>query len=163
MSLCLTNEIGILVPSFAVVPSLTSCDGLPFTVSVDVKPEPFIVSGPETQDTQCSGSPFTISPQDGVPSATTIVPVGTQYTWVVSVPNANLTGSSDQTSAVDLISQTLVNTTNETQQITYTITPEVDGCIGPTFDAVITIEPKPFIPRHLYLWRNLYRFNLEQH
>jgi gliding motility-associated-like protein len=131
---------------YTVVPSLTSCDGLPFTVSVDVKPEPFIVSGPETQDTQCSGSPFTISPQDGVPSATTIVPVGTQYTWVVSVPNANLTGSSDQTSAVDLISQTLVNTTNETQQITYTITPEVDGCIGPTFDAVITIEPKPFIP-----------------
>ena len=131
---------------YTVVPSLTSCDGLPFTVSVDVKPGPFIVSGPQTQDTQCSGSPFTISPQDGVPSATTIVPVGTQYTWVVSVPNANLTGSSDQTSAVDLISQTLVNTTNETQQITYTITPEVDGCIGPTFDAVITIEPKPFIP-----------------
>ena len=119
---------------YTVVPSLTSCDGLPFTVSVDVKPGPFILSGPETQDTQCSGSPFTISPQDGVPSATTIVPVGTQYTWVVSVPNANLTGSSDQTSAVDLISQTLVNTTNETQQITYTITPEVDGCIGPTFD-----------------------------
>ena len=131
---------------YTVVPSLTSCDGLPFTVSVDVKPGPFILSGPETQDTQCSGSPFTISPQDGVPSATTIVPVGTQYTWVVSVPNANLTGSSDQTSAVDLISQTLVNTTNEIQQITYSITPEVDGCIGPTFDAVITIEPKPFIP-----------------
>ena len=77
---------------YTVVPSLTSCDGLPFTVSVDVKPGPFILSGPETQDTQCSGSPFTISPQDGVPSATTIVPVGTQYTWVVSVPNANLTG-----------------------------------------------------------------------
>ena len=38
------------------------------------------------------------------------------------------------------------NTTNQIQQIIYTIIPEANGCVGPSFDAVITIEPKPFAP-----------------
>ena len=130
---------------YTVVPSSSGCDGLPFTIAVDVKPRPFIVSGPETQDTQCSGDAFVISPQDGIPTLTTLVPVGTQYTWT-TVGNPNLLGWSDQTIAVDLISQTLENTSNQVQQIIYSITPEADGCVGPSFDAVITIEPKPFVP-----------------
>ena len=131
---------------YTVTPLSNGCAGSTFQVFVDVKPRPFIVSGPETQDIQCSGSPFVISPQDGIPTATTLVPAGTQYTWVVSVPNTNLTGWSDQVTAIDNITQTLINTTNTVQQITYTITPEADGCVGPSFDAVITIEPKPFVP-----------------
>ena len=130
---------------YTVVPSSSGCDGLPFTIAVDVKPRPFIVSGPETQDTQCSGDAFVISPQDGIPTLTTLVPFGTQYTWT-TVGNPNLLGWSDQTIAVDLISQTLENTSNQVQQIIYSITPEADGCVGPSFDAVITIEPKPFVP-----------------
>jgi len=130
---------------YTVTPLSVGCAGVTFQVLVDVKPRPFIVEGPETQDTQCSGSPFLISPQDGVPTLAMIVPIGTQYTWVVSVPNSLLTGWSDQITAVNDISQTLVNTSNTMQQITYTVTPEADGCVGPTFDAVISIEPKPFV------------------
>jgi len=131
---------------YTVTPLSNGCAGVTFQVSVDVKPRPFIVAGLQTQDTQCSGSPFVIFPEDGIPTAATIVPVGTQYTWVVSVTNTNLTGWSDQLIAVNAITQTLINTTNTIQQITYTITPEVDGCVGPAFDAIITIEPKPFVP-----------------
>ena len=40
----------------------------------------------------------------------------------------------------------MTNISNTIQQITYTITPEADGCVGPSFDAVITIEPRPFVP-----------------
>ena len=97
---------------YTVTPLSNGCAGSTFQVFVDVKPRPFIVSGPETQDIQCSGSPFVISPQDGIPTATTLVPAGTQYTWVVSVPNTNLTGWSDQVTAIDNITQTLINTTN---------------------------------------------------
>ena len=130
---------------YTVVPSSSGCDGPSYTITVDVKPRPFIVSGPETQNTQCSGDAFFISPQDGIPTLTTLVPVGTQYTWS-TIGNPNLLGWSDQTIAVDLISQTLENTSNQVQQIIYNITPEADGCVGPSFDAVITIEPKPFVP-----------------
>ncbi|MGC6525646.1 MAG: PKD-like domain-containing protein, partial [Flavobacteriaceae bacterium] len=130
---------------YTVVPSSSGCDGPSFTITVDVKPRPFIVSGPDTQDTQCSGDPFVILPQDGVPTSATIVPVGTQYTWT-TLGNPDLLGWSNQTVPVDLITQTLENTTNQIQQIIYTIIPEADGCVGPSFDAVITIEPKPFVP-----------------
>ena len=131
---------------YTVTPLSVGCAGATFQVSVDVKPRPFIVEGAVTQDTQCSGSPFVILPQDGIPTSAMIIPVGTQYTWVVSVTNVNLTGWSDQTVSVDDITQTLINTSNTTQQITYTITPEADGCVGPTFEAIITIDPKPFVP-----------------
>ena len=53
--------------------SSSGCDGPTFTITVDVKPRPFIVSGPDTQDTQCSGDPFVISPEDGVPTTATLV------------------------------------------------------------------------------------------
>ena len=131
---------------YTVTPLSNGCAGSTFQVFVDVKPRPFIVSGPQTQDIQCSGSPFMISPQDGIPSATMIVPAGTVYTCVVAVPNTNLIGWSDQVVVTNNITQTLINMTNTVQQITYTITPEADGCVGPSFDAVITIEPKPFVP-----------------
>ena len=130
---------------YTVVPSSSGCDGPSFTITIDVKPRPSIVSGPDTQDTQCSGDPFVISPQDGVPTSATIVPVGTQYTWT-TLGNPDLLGWSNQTLPVGIITQTLENTTNQIQQIIYTIIPEADGCVGPSFDAVITIEPKPFVP-----------------
>lgn len=131
---------------YNVTPSSAGCDGLPFSITIDVKPRPFIVSSPDLQDTQCSGNLFVILPQDGIPNSVTLVPVGTQYTWVVSVPNPNLTGWSNLNTPTSVITQNLINTTNQIQQITYTITPESNGCVGPSFDAVITIEPKPFIP-----------------
>ena len=147
ISQTLTNTSSVTQTiEYTVTPLSIGCAGLTFQVSVDVKPRPFIVEGTATQDTQCSGSPFVISPQDGVPTPAMIVPIGTQYTWVVSVPNPDLTGWSDQITAVDDITQTLINTSNTIQQITYTITPEADGCVGPSFDAVITIEPRPFVP-----------------
>ena len=130
---------------YTVLPAYLSCNGPSFTITVEVKPRPFIVSGTDIQDTQCSGDPFVISPQDGIPTSTTLVPVGTEYTWT-TLGNPDLFGWSDQLNPVGVISQTLVNTTNQIQQIIYTITPESDGCFGPSFDAVITIEPKPFIP-----------------
>ena len=130
---------------YTVVPNSDGCEGDPFEITVEINPRPFVPPGPNLQDTQCSGDTFVISPQDGVPNSTTIVPEDTEYTWVVSAPNANLTGWSDQTTPEEFISQTLINTTNQIQQITYTVTPEANGCIGPEFDVVITVEPKPFV------------------
>ena len=51
-----------------------------------------------------------------------------------------ITGGSaadDQTS----ISQTLTNTTGEPATLTYTVTPDANGCKGDGFDVVITVNP----------------------
>ena len=148
ISQTLTNETSaIQTVIYTVTPLSAGCQGPPFDIVVTVKPRPFILSGPDTQDTQCSGNPFVVLPQDGIPTATTLVPVGTTYTWVIPINNLNLTGQTlIQNVPQTEISETLSNITNINQQITYIVTPEADGCDGPSFEVVITIEPTPVIP-----------------
>jgi hypothetical protein len=61
------------------------------------------------------------------------------------VPNNNLSGWSDTSVSVNLISQQLVNLTNTPQNIEYLITPSNGTCEGPVFSAVVWIEPTPSI------------------
>ena len=131
---------------YEVTPISSGCQGPPFVLSIDVKPRPHVINMPQMTNTQCSGEPFIILPQDGIPDAGTIIPAGTTYTWVVSSPNFDLNGCSNNSTPSATISQTLVNTTNIEQQIGYTVTPEADGCIGEPFDVLIWVEPKPYIP-----------------
>ena len=131
---------------YEVTPISSGCQGPPFALSIDVKPRPHVINMPQMTNTQCSGEPFIILPQDGIPDAGTIIPAGTTYTWVVSSPNFDLNGWSNNSTPSATISQTLVNTTNIEQQIGYTVTPEADGCIGEPFDVLIWVEPKPYIP-----------------
>ncbi|MDA0880305.1 MAG: gliding motility-associated C-terminal domain-containing protein [Bacteroidetes bacterium] len=131
---------------YEVTPLSNGCQGPSFQLTVDVKPRPHVTNVPQMTNTQCSGDAFVILPQDGIPDAGTIIPVGTAYTWVVSSPNFDLTGWSDNSTPLAIISQTLVNTTNIQQQIGYTITPQADGCIGDPFDVIIWVEPTPYIP-----------------
>ena len=118
-----------------------------FEIEVIVKPTPFIPYNSGLTDTRCSDDPFVIEPVNGVPDTTVIVPENTTYTWVV-VPNNNLSGWSDATVPVNVISQQLVNLTNTPQNIEYLITPFNGTCEGPVFSAVVWIEPVPSIPDH---------------
>ncbi|MGY8865764.1 MAG: PKD-like domain-containing protein, partial [Methylophagaceae bacterium] len=132
---------------YTVTPLSAGCQGPSFDIVVTVKPRPSILSGSDTQNTQCSGNPFMVLPQDGVPTVTTLVPVGTTYTWEILTDNSSLLGQTlIQNVPQNEISETLINTTNINQQITYVVTPEADGCIGDLFEVVITIQPIPVIP-----------------
>ncbi|MBA4300615.1 MAG: hypothetical protein C0433_11015, partial [Cyclobacterium sp.] len=131
--------------TYTVTPRVGTCNGVPFEVVVTVNPTPVI---PAQSETICSGSAFNISPVNGAPSAATIVPAGTTYTWTVS-SNPNVTGQSNQTSAQASISQTLVNNTNVNQTLTYTVTPTSGAsgtCAGPTFTVTVVVTPRPVIP-----------------
>lgn len=122
-----------------------NCVGDPFTVTVTVNPSPKIESFTETI---CSGDTFTVSPVNG---GSTIVPAGTVYTWTV-VNNPNVTGESTQTTAQPTISQTLINTSNSPQTVTYTVTPQSgsDGnCAGEPFIVTITVNPSPSLSSSL--------------
>ena len=135
----ITNALATV--TYTIIPDLNGCEGEPFTITVEVKPSPSI------QDvglTICSEETFTIIPDNSTPD---IVPSGTTYTWglpTVSVPGS-ITGMSDATSAETEITQTLTNTTNENVSVTYTVTPEADGCLGDPFLIEVIVEPKPFI------------------
>jgi len=92
----------------------------------------------------CSGSPFSIPIVDGVPAASTIVPVGTTYAWGAPVITGGITGGSAQTGQAT-VGQTLTNPTNAVQTATYTVTPTSGTCVGATFQVVVTVNPTPVI------------------
>ena len=116
-----------------------SCVGATFTVTVTVNPIPVI---PNTLTTICSGNAFTVSPSGT--SGSTIVPVGTTYTWSVAA-NSNVTGQTNQLIAQNSISQTLTNLTNGSETVIYTVTPLANGCSGNNFTLSVVVAPKPII------------------
>jgi large repetitive protein len=114
-------------------------------LSVTVTPTPEI----ENVVTEiCSEDFFNVKPiNGGGASASDIVPANTVYTWTVD-DNQNVTGDLDEPSFQSVITQQLVNLTNEAQVVVYTVTPYADGdgnCPGDTFEIRVTVQPKPTI------------------
>lgn len=125
---------------YTVTPTTNGCIGASFTVTVTVNPKPSIAN--VTPPSICSGSSFTVTPASG---GVNLVPSGTTYTWTVS-SNINITGqSASNAGGVTSISQTLVNTTNTNQVVTYTVTPTSGTCPGNTFTITVTVNPKPTV------------------
>ena len=117
------------------------CTGPDFTLTVTLSAKPVITS---QQISVCSGTAFNVSPQNGVPTSSTIVPIGTTYTWTVA-NNTDVTGEGDQPTAQSSISQTLINTTNIDQVVVYTVTPLIGTCVGTPFTLTVTVTPAPVI------------------
>ncbi|MEI6585652.1 MAG: PKD-like domain-containing protein, partial [Sediminibacterium sp.] len=128
--------------TYAVTPTAAGCAGSSYTLVVTVNPKPNITQS--QSKTICSSETFTVTPVNATDG---IVPTGTTYTWTV-VDNPNVTGESTVTIGASSISQTLVNTSNTTQIVTYTVTPtsgDAGGCVGSTFTVTITVNPQPFV------------------
>ncbi|WP_396138617.1 beta strand repeat-containing protein, partial [Flavobacterium sp.] len=127
--------------TYTVTPIFNGCSGSTFTVVISVNPKPFIAN--VTHPSICSETAFSVTPTNG---SGNIVPTGTTYTWTIST-NANITGASASTTAgISTISQTLTNTSNTAQTITYTVTPtsgDTGNCVGSTFTITIVVNPKP--------------------
>jgi hypothetical protein len=131
--------------TYTVSPTFGGCVGDTFLVTVTINPRPTI---PNQIAEICSGSAFTVSPINSSPTAATIVPAGTTYTWIV-IDNPNVTGESTQGTAQATISQALNNTSNVTQTVTYTVTPisgATGACKGAPFTVAVTVNPSPVIP-----------------
>ena len=134
------NPCGTTPKSLAVVLTYgtygTSCSGTPKSYTITVNPTPVVANKTATI---CSGTAFTATT-----GGSDVVPAGTQYTWTVA-PNANVTGASNQTTAVSSIGQTLTNTTNTVQTVVYTVTPISGSCSGATFTVTVTVNPTPTV------------------
>ncbi|TCJ13299.1 PKD domain-containing protein [Flaviaesturariibacter flavus] len=131
--------------TYTVTPKSGACEGQPFTVTVTVQPKAVIAN---YTDAICSGASFTITPADGQPTAATVIPAGTTYTWGVpaSNPAGAISGGAAQASGVSTIGAALTNGTNTPAALTYTVTPKSGSCNGAMFTVAVTVNPKPVIP-----------------
>ena len=110
------------------------------TAAVTVNSIPII---PVQTATICSGQTFTVSPINGFPTTSTVVPFGTTYTWTVA-SNINVTGQSAQISQ-SVVSQTLLNISNVPQTVLYTVTPFAGACSGNPFSVRVKVNTTPSI------------------
>jgi gliding motility-associated-like protein len=127
--------------TYAVTPSANGCAGSSYQLIVNVNPKPAITA---MSATICSSETFTLTPANGTNG---IVPANTTYTWTV-IDNPNVTGESDVITSRNNISQTLVNTSNIPQTVSYRVSPvsgEAGACPGATFTVSVLVNPQPSI------------------
>ncbi|QIA06264.1 PKD-like domain-containing protein [Draconibacterium halophilum] len=124
--------------TYAVTPYYGSCPrGELFYLTVYVTPEPDI---DDLNTEVCSGEPFTVTPQNNTNG---IVPPGTTYDWVVTSVPPEVTGANGGSGTG--ITDTLLNSSNTNQLVTYTVTPTAGSCEGVAFTVDVTVKPAPAI------------------
>src|ERR1019366_8949105 len=116
--------------TYLITPSANGCAGPVFTYVVTVNPTPTVSSAAAGAVCSNVAESYTIT------SAT----AGTTYSWgravVGGISNAAAVGQ-----VTNPIAETLVNTTANPVNVTYLITPSANGCAGPVFTYVVTVNP----------------------
>jgi hypothetical protein len=121
---------------YTVVPvSADGCEGNSFTVTATINPE--LIIGNQTA-TVCSDVALNFS-LDALATG------NDTYTYTVASANATAVApASDRTTASNApIIDTYHNVSDATVNVTYTITPYLDGCPGTPFNYVVSVKPEP--------------------
>ncbi len=115
---------------YTVTQTAGTCVGSPITVNVSVNNKPIATASPAAI-TICSGTPSTITLTSSIP--------GTTYSWTVvqSLASGAVAGSGS------VIAQTLSATGTTAGNVTYTIIPNNNGCLGNPITATVSINPRP--------------------
>ena len=119
---------------YTITPTLSGCVGLPVVVEITVNPLPTVVATPSDQ-TLCS--------QETTGIYLTSSPTGSSFGWTVL--SANVLGASNGTG--NTIAQTLSSIITGTS--TYSITPTLNGCVGPVSNVVVTVNPNPTLATNI--------------
>ncbi|MFN5909746.1 MAG: PKD-like domain-containing protein, partial [Bacteroidota bacterium] len=120
--------------TITVTPTANSCPGTPEVLTITVYPTPLVSNTVNTQ-TICSGSSSTAV-------TWTSLTAGTTYTWSGSVTAGSVNGFT-VTGTGALPSMSLTNPGIVQGTVTYTITPEANGCPGTPFTYTINVNPIP--------------------
>ncbi|MDB5024375.1 MAG: hypothetical protein JWP78_2130 [Mucilaginibacter sp.] len=123
------------VVTYTIIPTVNSCPGNPFNLTVTIHPLPVITAVPVNTPI-CSNQPANIKLTSNVANTT--------YTWT-STASAGITGNINQVSATGAgsIQDILVNTGPAAGTVAYTITPYNGTCPGTPVIATITVDPRP--------------------
>ncbi|GAC1422602.1 MAG: hypothetical protein NVSMB67_19620 [Flavisolibacter sp.] len=114
-----------------------ACDGAPVSFTLTVNPSPSLTSTLAPADI-CNRSVFSYTPTSSVP--------GTIFTWtrtsVVGISNTAASGSG-------LVSETLINTTNDPVTVSYIYSLSASGCPSlSSFTILAKVNPSPKIVTH---------------
>jgi len=131
----IAHVLSVILPSvgtatYEVTPTSNGCNGTPVQVSVNVKPIPNFSSVP-TQAPLCSGDTTSIVLS---PSLS-----GTVLTWTVIQNGVRGALGDSGTSII----QVLETTGDDVGNAIYTITPELNGCVGTPISVTAIVNPLP--------------------
>jgi uncharacterized protein (TIGR02145 family) len=124
----------IEVVTYLITPHANGCDGSISPYTVTVYPEPTITTTPLTQ-TICTNTAAVVNLTSGVS--------GTTFSWTCTASSPNLSGYANGNSS--LINQTLINSGNTVETVTYRIIPTANGCAGIAVDYIVTVNPLPAV------------------
>ena len=99
-----------------------------------VHPLPNLSNNPKSQF-QCNNLNTNITLTSTIP--------GTQFTWTCTPSSPNITGWSNNLTPTTLLDQTLINSGFSVETVTYSITPQLNGCSGIITDYIVTVSPTP--------------------
>jgi hypothetical protein len=121
--------------TFTITPTAAGCVGTPVTATVTIQPTTTAVATPARQ-VSCSGTP--------IAAINLTSPVaGTVYSWtrdnVATATGMPASGTGNS------ITGTLTTTATTQVVVTFTITPSINGCVGPSIIATDTINPTPSV------------------
>ncbi|MBK7213379.1 MAG: hypothetical protein IPH88_08845 [Bacteroidales bacterium] len=116
---------------YAIMMSLNGCTVGPSNLTVTVYPTPHVTNNP-LGATRCSGAAFVLSLTSNVASTT--------YTYTAN-GTPGISGFANGSG--NTINQTFINSGTIPGTVTYTITPTANGCVGPTSNYVVTVNPIP--------------------
>jgi PKD-like domain/Ig-like domain CHU_C associated/CHRD domain/Secretion system C-terminal sorting domain len=121
--------------TFTITPTASGCVGTPVTATVTIQPTTTAVATPARQ-VSCSGTPIT--------TINLTSPVaGTVYSWTRD--NVATATGMPASGTGNTITGTLTTTSTTQVVVTFTITPSINGCVGPSIIATDTINPTPSV------------------
>jgi uncharacterized protein (TIGR02145 family) len=121
---------------YHITPHLMGCPGNVTIFKVAVYPTPNLSNSPKTK-TICDNTGTNITLTSNV--------AGTQFTWTCTPSSGNVIGWANTAVPTTVLNQTLDNTGNNIETVTYHITPHVAGCNGHVTDFVVTVYPTPVV------------------
>ncbi|SMD17252.1 Ig-like domain-containing protein, partial [Pedobacter nyackensis] len=118
---------------YVIYPSAYGCDGPVFTYKLSVSPTPTVTSLATAIICNKIAQDYTITSDVS----------GTTFTWsraaVIGINNPTVAQSGTS------ITETLENTTSAPVNVEYKIIPSLNGCNGPTFTYMLTVNPTPTV------------------
>jgi hypothetical protein len=121
--------------TYTITPSANGCPGPTFNVTATVKPVPVITNPVASYSQQiCSAEALNFIPTSTIG--------GTTFTWASAI-SGPISAASVTASGSGNITDSPVNTGNITGTVTYTITPNFNGCNGSPVNLVVTVKPSP--------------------
>lgn len=122
--------------TYHITPSANGCTGSATDYVVTVFPVPDLSNIPASQS-QCNNTNTNITLNSNVQ--------GTLFTWTCVPSSGSLWGYSNNAIPTTAINQVILNRDITIETVTYQVTPQANGCLGPVTDYVVTVYPTPMV------------------